>query len=87
MCFGFSARNMEENPVLHFSDNEDLIDQNNQFRGDDKKDLDVPFFELESIVAATDNFSQAYKLGQGGFGPVYKVASYLNTKVVLVWNI
>ncbi|KAL8088117.1 hypothetical protein AgCh_038040 [Apium graveolens] len=64
--------NIEENPVLQFSGNEFLMDQNNQFREDDKKDLDVPFFELESIVAATDNFSQAYKLGQGGFGPVYK---------------
>ncbi|KAK1359136.1 hypothetical protein POM88_043610 [Heracleum sosnowskyi] len=29
-------------------------------------------FELESIEAATYNFSQAHKLGQGGFGPVYK---------------
>lgn len=81
LCFGFPDRNIEEHPVLQFSDNEDLMDQNNHFREDDKKDLDVPFFELESILAATDNFSQAYKLGQGGFGPVYKVASYLNTKL------
>lgn len=66
MCFRFPVRNIEENHVLQFSDNEDLMDQNDQFREDDKKDLDIPFFELESIVAATDNFSQAYKLGQGG---------------------
>ncbi|CAN4114654.1 unnamed protein product [Withania somnifera] len=34
--------------------------------------IDVPYFQLETILAATDNFSNANKLGQGGFGPVYK---------------
>nr|DAD20700.1 TPA_asm: hypothetical protein HUJ06_022163 [Nelumbo nucifera] len=34
---------------------------------------DLPFFDLSVIVAATDNFSSSNKLGQGGFGPVYKV--------------
>ncbi|XP_040375570.1 uncharacterized protein LOC112166064 [Rosa chinensis] len=33
---------------------------------------DLPFFELKSLVAATDNFSDANKLGEGGFGSVYK---------------
>ncbi|XP_059660717.1 G-type lectin S-receptor-like serine/threonine-protein kinase At1g11410 isoform X2 [Cornus florida] len=33
---------------------------------------DLPFFDLSTIVAATDNFSSANKLGQGGFGTVYK---------------
>ncbi|KAF7138390.1 hypothetical protein RHSIM_Rhsim07G0197000 [Rhododendron simsii] len=35
-------------------------------------DADLPLFDLITIVAATDNFSLANKLGQGGFGPVYK---------------
>ncbi|XP_059449691.1 G-type lectin S-receptor-like serine/threonine-protein kinase At4g03230 [Corylus avellana] len=43
-----------------------------EFREEDKKGIDVPFFDLASILAATDNFSEANKLGQGGFGPVYK---------------
>ncbi|XP_031105237.1 G-type lectin S-receptor-like serine/threonine-protein kinase At1g11300 [Ipomoea triloba] len=38
----------------------------------DEKHIDVPFFSFESILAATDNFSKQNKLGQGGFGPVYK---------------
>ncbi|XP_039020147.1 G-type lectin S-receptor-like serine/threonine-protein kinase RKS1 isoform X3 [Hibiscus syriacus] len=33
---------------------------------------DLPFFDLSTIAAATDNFSSDNKLGQGGFGPVYK---------------
>jgi hypothetical protein len=43
------------------------------FTVDDKKGIDVPFFDMECILAATDNFSGANQLGQGGFGPVYKV--------------
>lgn len=35
------------------------------------KQLDV--FSFESIVAATNCFSVGNKLGEGGFGPVYKV--------------
>ncbi|KAB1199614.1 G-type lectin S-receptor-like serine/threonine-protein kinase RKS1 [Morella rubra] len=33
---------------------------------------DLSFFDRSTIVAATDNFSLAKRLGQGGFGPVYK---------------
>ena len=49
-----------------------LIDTG-EFKEEDKKGIDVPFFDLESILEATDYFSDANKLGQGGFGPVYKV--------------
>ncbi|OMO99871.1 hypothetical protein COLO4_13054 [Corchorus olitorius] len=42
------------------------------FKENDKTDIDVPHFSLESILVATDNFAEANKLGQGGFGPVYK---------------
>ena len=34
---------------------------------------DLPIFDLSCIVAATDNFSPINKLGQGGFGSVFKV--------------
>ncbi|XP_042985332.1 receptor-like serine/threonine-protein kinase SD1-6 isoform X1 [Carya illinoinensis] len=37
-----------------------------------KKDVELPLFSYESVSAATDNFSTANKLGEGGFGPVYK---------------
>lgn len=34
---------------------------------------ELPFMELGIIKAATNNFSDSNKLGQGGFGTVYKV--------------
>ncbi|KAI3515276.1 hypothetical protein L1887_14105 [Cichorium endivia] len=39
---------------------------------DEREGIDVPYFELESIIAATDGLSEKNMLGQGGFGPVYK---------------
>ncbi|KAI3417896.1 uncharacterized protein J3R85_014016 [Psidium guajava] len=35
-------------------------------------DLDLPLFDLTTIVNATNNFSEDNKLGEGGFGAVYK---------------
>ncbi|XP_027355257.1 uncharacterized protein LOC113865090 [Abrus precatorius] len=37
-----------------------------------KEDIDLPTFDLPIIVKATENFSYKNKLGEGGFGPVYK---------------
>jgi hypothetical protein len=66
----------EKSPVFHVYDNErrvkDLI-ESGRFKENDAKGIDVPFFDLESILTATDSFSSVNKLGQGGFGPVYKV--------------
>ncbi|KAB5533851.1 hypothetical protein DKX38_016937 [Salix brachista] len=49
--------------------------------------------DLSAIRAATDNFSVSNKLGQGGFGPVYKVNNSLclqrtciQLKVWQLWN-
>ncbi|XP_017979707.1 PREDICTED: uncharacterized protein LOC18593792 [Theobroma cacao] len=49
-----------------------------EFSGSDKvgkgkrKDAALPLFSFVSISAATENFSLENKLGEGGFGPVYK---------------
>nr|GMD68132.1 G-type lectin S-receptor-like serine/threonine-protein kinase At4g27290 isoform X1 [Ipomoea batatas] len=37
-----------------------------------KEDLELPLFDLSKITRATNNFSDENKLGEGGFGPVYK---------------
>ena len=44
-----------------------------EFGEEDEENVDAPFFDTESIIAATRDFSDANKLGQGGYGPVYKV--------------
>ena len=35
--------------------------------------LEIPLFDLDTLLNATNNFSSDNKLGEGGFGPVYKV--------------
>lgn len=71
---------IQRNLALHLCDSErhvkDLIDSG-RFQEDDAKGIDVPFFDFESILAATDYFSNTNRLGQGGFGPVYKVVTPL----------
>ncbi|KAK3427068.1 hypothetical protein EUGRSUZ_F03372 [Eucalyptus grandis] len=37
-----------------------------------KKDLELPLFDLSTVALATSYFSTDNKLGEGGFGPVYK---------------
>ncbi|KAI5555772.1 hypothetical protein BDE02_19G106400 [Populus trichocarpa] len=69
-----SQQNTERNAALLYGTEKrvkNLIDAE-EFNEEDKKGIDVPFFDLDSILAATDNFSEANKLGRGGFGPVYK---------------
>ena len=39
--------------------------------------IEITFFELNTVIAATENFSSANKLGRGGFGPVFKVITFI----------
>ncbi|AES97484.2 S-locus lectin kinase family protein [Medicago truncatula] len=39
---------------------------------DGHDDFELPIFELATVLKATNNFSNDNKLGEGGFGPVYK---------------
>jgi len=39
--------------------------------------MELPLFDLVAIETATNNFSIENKLGEGGFGPVYKVKNLL----------
>ncbi|KAK2632454.1 hypothetical protein EUGRSUZ_L01528 [Eucalyptus grandis] len=47
------------------------------------EDAWLPLFSFSSVTAATENFSNSNKLGEGGFGPVYK-GKLLNGKHVAV---
>jgi hypothetical protein len=37
------------------------------------ENLELPFVSFGDVITATNNFSEANMLGQGGFGKVYKV--------------
>lgn len=50
----------------------EMDQQNDQITDGENEDLELPQFEFAKIVNATNNFSIENKLGQGGFGPVYK---------------
>ena len=41
------------------------------------KDLELPVFDFTTIAMATNDFAQYNKLGEGGFGPVYKVKLWM----------
>ena len=51
-----------------FNNKEEIIG----FDGDNNGH-ELKLFSFASVLAATDNFSTENKLGQGGFGPVFKV--------------
>jgi len=41
--------------------------------GGPDEDLELPLLDIASVADATNNFSFQNKVGQGGFGEVYKV--------------
>ncbi|KAG6385520.1 hypothetical protein SASPL_154356 [Salvia splendens] len=43
-----------------------------QHPSDSHEELELPMYDLSTIIKATDDFSVNNKLGEGGFGPVYK---------------
>lgn len=47
---------------------------------------DTHKFDFITILQATDNFSLANKIGEGGFGPVYKVISSLKVTIKLFYT-
>lgn len=41
------------------------------------QDLEMPFFDFRTLAKATNGFATNFKLGEGGFGSVYKVITTL----------
>ncbi|KAI9110207.1 hypothetical protein K1719_018649 [Acacia pycnantha] len=67
---------MKQKKILHEIGGNTMISmvygkaKRNKKHGKERNEVEI--FSFESIVAATINFSDSSKLGEGGFGPVYK---------------
>lgn len=48
-----------------------------------RRNRDVPLFDLSTVASATNNFSFLNKLGQGGFGSVYKGVMDNGTEIAI----
>ncbi|WJX93841.1 hypothetical protein P8452_75329 [Trifolium repens] len=53
-------------------ENSEVIDMEGDKGSEDEDDLDLPLLAYSTLVTATNNFSIKNKIGEGGFGPVYK---------------
>ena len=62
----------------------ELGETNRLWRGE-KKEVDLPRFSFASASASTNNFSIENKLGEGGFGSVYKVR--LQPLTIMFYNL
>ena len=51
----------------------EALTSGNETASNQVKLKELPLFEFQVLATATDSFSLRNKLGQGGFGPVYKV--------------
>ncbi|XP_045800761.1 G-type lectin S-receptor-like serine/threonine-protein kinase At4g27290 isoform X1 [Trifolium pratense] len=67
LILGWCYRQKSSTYVKDFS-----IKEDHQNSGMQVDDGDLPVFNLSTIAKATNNFTISNKIGEGGFGPVYK---------------
>ncbi|KAJ9697296.1 hypothetical protein PVL29_009197 [Vitis rotundifolia] len=65
-------REMGEATLLELATSNSFSDSKDVEHDGTRGAHDLKLFSFDSIVAATNNFSSENKLGEGGFGPVYK---------------
>ncbi|KAK8675360.1 hypothetical protein V6N13_033429 [Hibiscus sabdariffa] len=78
----YTRRSRKGKNIINFTTFEDSLGEKDNDESTGNGDL--PYFDLSTIAAATNNFSSDNKLGQGGFGLVYKVAFILTTNYAYV---
>ncbi|KAJ0263521.1 S-locus glycoprotein domain-containing protein [Hirschfeldia incana] len=57
--------------------------QRNLSRENEVEDLELPFMEFEAVLKATEHFSDCNKVGEGGFGIVYKGSGYISPEYAI----
>ncbi|XP_021749848.1 G-type lectin S-receptor-like serine/threonine-protein kinase At4g27290 [Chenopodium quinoa] len=70
MIFVLRKKRMKERKRRFFKTRKVKKDSNNNNK--DKEKSELPIFAFSVVEQATNSFSQKSKLGEGGFGPVYK---------------
>ncbi|KAL8237840.1 hypothetical protein R6Q59_018921 [Mikania micrantha] len=71
--FGYRKRKQKQNKKKKNGINSIVVVRENNIVNENmQEDLELPLFDFNTIANATDNFSDECKLGEGGFGPVYK---------------
>ncbi|OIT39882.1 g-type lectin s-receptor-like serinethreonine-protein kinase b120 [Nicotiana attenuata] len=82
-CYFLWRRNLREKGILRKKKFREMLlsesatnlakPEHSSNKGQEKKsDIELKFFELHDLKVATDNFSLDNKLGEGGFGAVFK---------------
>ena len=71
ICVGIRSAG-RKTKLNHFSSDDEIV-LKDTLQEDVHESFELPIYEFKQIIAATDNFSYRNKLGEGGFGPVYKV--------------
>ncbi|KAL0012445.1 hypothetical protein SO802_007553 [Lithocarpus litseifolius] len=70
---GGKKKILEHGIIQNIGSSSNLDFHHQDFQGRyESKSQEFPYFNLASLQAATNNFGDSNKLGQGGFGPVYK---------------
>lgn len=78
-----SDRNTMGTEIQHLEDSK-ASSSGNDLEVDLSKGDDLKVFSYSSIKVATNDFSSENKLGQGGFGSVFKVSIFLNFRMYII---
>jgi len=70
-----SSHNLKP-PTYTLSERSDFSIRSYQNSGIQEADMDLPVFDLSTIAKATNNFTIKNKIGEGGFGSVYRVICF-----------
>ncbi|KAK9059753.1 hypothetical protein SSX86_020457 [Deinandra increscens subsp. villosa] len=72
LVVAYTCRKKKKRTHMKTQENMHMLAEKNRSMQMEPFDDDIPFFRLFEVARATGNFSASNKIGEGGFGPVYK---------------